>query len=97
MQEALMPTEGRPETHAKNFGENIESDLALEFLRGEENAGIESTRTMGQGDRPLSDQVATDPMRKTMDTDPMHGTLVIDEVERAEAPMLSIGEQLVWH
>ena len=50
-----MPTEGRPEPHAKNFGENIESDLALEFLRVVENAAVESARTMGQGDRPLSD------------------------------------------
>src|SRR6202166_1173911 len=47
MQEALMPTEGRPEAHAKNFGENIESDLALEFLRVVENAAVESARTMG--------------------------------------------------
>ncbi len=89
-----MPTEGRPEPHAKNFGENIESDLALEFLRVVENAAIESARTMGQGDRPLSDQVATESMRKTMDTVPMHGTIVIGEGERDEAPMLYIGEQL---
>ena len=63
-----MATQTRPEPHAKNFGENIESDLALEFLRVVENAAIESARTMGQGDRPLSDQVATEVMRKTMDT-----------------------------
>src|ERR1700731_4927232 len=74
MQEVLMPSEGRPEPHAKNFGENIESDLALEFLRVVENAAVESARTMGQGDRPLSDQAATESMRKTMDTVPMHGT-----------------------
>src|SRR6267154_1736353 len=89
-----MPTEGRPEPHAKNFGENIESDLALEFLRVVENAAIESARTMGQGDRPLSDQVATEAMRKTMDTVPMHGTIVIGEGERDDAPMLYIGEQV---
>src|SRR6266403_53092 len=89
-----MPTEGRPEPHAKNFGENIESDLALEFLRVVENAAIESARTMGQGDRPLSDQVATESMRKTMETVPMHGTIVIGEGERDEAPMLYIGEKV---
>jgi len=33
-------------------------------------------------------------MRKTMDTVPMHGTIVIGEGERDEAPMLYIGEQL---
>src|SRR5450631_3737132 len=89
-----MPTQSRPEPHAKNFGENIESDLALEFLRVVENAAIESARTMGQGDRPLSDQVATEAMRKTMDTVPMHGTIVIGEGERDDAPMLYIGEQV---
>src|SRR5712672_3137068 len=89
-----MPTEGRPEPHAKNFGENIESDLALEFLRVVENAAVESARTMGQGDRPLSDQAATESIRKTMDTVPMHGTIVIGEGERDDAPMLYIGEQV---
>src|SRR6202046_2156706 len=49
---------------------------------------------MGQGDRPLSDQVATESMRKTMDTVPMHGTIVIGEGERDDAPMLYIGEQV---
>src|SRR5271167_3484056 len=89
-----MATQTRPEPHAKNFGENIESDLALEFLRVVENAAIESARTMGQGDRPYSDEVATEAMRKTMDTVPMHGTIVIGEGERDEAPMLYIGEQV---
>src|SRR5450755_3833277 len=89
-----MATQTRPEPHAKNFGENIESDLALEFLRVVENAAIESARTMGQGDRPLSDQVATEAMRKTMDTVPMRGTIVIGEGERDDAPMLYIGEQV---
>jgi len=37
-----------PEAQAKNFGENLESDLALEFLRVVENAAIESARTMGR-------------------------------------------------
>jgi fructose-1,6-bisphosphatase II len=89
-----MVTQVRPVPQSKNFGENIESDLALEFLRVVENAAIESARTMGQGDRPLSDQMATEAMRKTMDTVPMHGTIVIGEGERDDAPMLYIGEQV---
>jgi len=89
-----MPTQARPEPHAKSFGENIESDLAMEFLRVVEQAAIASARTMGQGDRPLSDQVATESMRKTMDTVPMRGTIVIGEGERDDAPMLYIGEQV---
>src|SRR5664279_6141761 len=92
----MMPTQTqtRPEPHAKSFGENMESDLALEFLRVVENAAIASARTMGQGDRPLSDQVATETMRKVMDTIPMRGTIVIGEGERDEAPMLYIGEKV---
>ena len=89
-----MTSQSRSEARSKNFGENIESDLALEFLRVVENAAIESARTMGQGDRPLSDQMATESMRKTMDTVPMHGTIVIGEGERDAAPMLYIGEQV---
>ena len=89
-----MPSQNRPEPHAKSFGENLESDLALEFLRIVENAAIASARTMGQGDRQLADKVATESMRQTMDTVPMRGTIVIGEGERDEAPMLYIGEQV---
>ena len=89
-----MPTQVRPEPHARSFGENIESDLALEFLRVVEKAAIASAHTMGQGERRLSDQVATEAMRATMDTVPMRGTIVIGEGERDEAPMLFIGEQV---
>jgi fructose-1,6-bisphosphatase class II len=91
-----MPVEVKPQAKAvaKSFGKNIESDLALEFLRVVENAAIASARTMGQGARKLSDQVATEAMRNTMDTVPMRGSIVIGEGERDEAPMLYIGEQV---
>ena len=87
-----MGTQTRPEGKARSFGENIESDLASRFLRVVEVAAIASARTMGQGERKLSDQVATEAMRRTMDTIPMRGTIVIGEGERDEAPMLYIGE-----
>ncbi len=87
-----------PDTHhkaiAKSYGQNIETDLALEFVRVVENAAIESARTMGMGDSPLADKVAVESMRATMDTIPMHGTIVIGEGERDEAPMLFIGEHV---
>lgn len=93
-----MATQIRPEAivakKAKGFGVNIESDLALEFVRVVENAAIASARTMGEGDRHLSDHVATEAMRHTMDTVPMKGTIVIGEGERDEAPMLYIGEEV---
>jgi fructose-1,6-bisphosphatase II len=89
-----MATDVRTPGVAKSFGENIESDLAVEFLRVVEKAAIASARTMGQGDRKLADQVATETMRTTMDKVPMRGTIVIGEGERDEAPMLYIGEKV---
>ena len=89
-----MATDTRAEAKVKSFGENMESDLALEFLRVVEKAAIASARTMGQGDRPLADQVATEVMRQTMDSVPMRGNIVIGEGERDEAPMLYIGEKV---
>src|SRR5512142_2091464 len=87
-------TQLRAAAKAKSYGVNIETDLALEFLRVVENAAIASAKTMGQGERKYSDQVATEAMRKTMDSVPMKGTIVIGEGERDEAPMLYIGEQV---
>jgi fructose-1,6-bisphosphatase II len=89
-----MTTHTRAEAKVKSFGVNLESDLALEFLRVVEKAAIASARTMGTGDRPLADQVATEAMRQTMDTVPMRGNIVIGEGERDEAPMLYIGEKV---
>src|ERR1700676_1840702 len=89
-----MGTHARPEGKARIFGENIESDLASRFLRVVEVAAIASARTMGQGERKLSDQVATEAMRRTMDTIPMRGTIVIGEGEGDKAPMLYIGEKV---
>jgi fructose-1,6-bisphosphatase class II len=89
-----MNTQTKNGAKAKSFGENLETDLALEFIRVVENAAIASARTMGQGERKLSDHVATEAMRHTMDTVPMDGTIVIGEGERDEAPMLYIGEKV---
>jgi fructose-1,6-bisphosphatase II len=89
-----MSTEVRTEIKARSFGENIESDLAPKFSRVVENAAVACARTMGRGDRELSDKVATESMRMTMDSIPMRGTIVIGEGERDEAPMLYIGEKL---
>ena len=89
-----MATEVRPEIRARSFGENIESDLAPKFIRVVENAAIASARTMGRGERELSDKVAVESMRSTMDSIPMHGTIVIGEGERDQAPMLYIGEKV---
>jgi fructose-1,6-bisphosphatase II len=89
-----MATDTRVEIKARSFGENIESDLAPKFIRVVENAAIASARTMGRGERELSDKVATESMRSTMDSIPMRGTIVIGEGERDKAPMLYIGERV---
>jgi len=72
----------------------LESDLSAQFLSVVENAAIDSAHTMGRDDRRLSDQVATEAMRHTMDSIPMRGRIVIGEGERDEAPMLYIGEKV---
>lgn len=77
-----------------SFEKNLETDLALEFLRVVEEAAIASAQTMGQGERKQADQMATEAMRRVMDSVPMDGTIVIGEGERDEAPMLYIGEKV---
>src|SRR5256885_11897330 len=72
----------------------LEFELALELVRVVEEAAIASAKTMGMGERKYSDQVATEAMRRTMDTVPMRGRIVIGEGERDEAPMLYIGEEV---
>jgi fructose-1,6-bisphosphatase class II len=76
-----------------NEAETVES-LSRHFLRVCEKAAVACARTMGQGDRRHSDHVATEEMRKEMDSIPMRGTVVIGEGERDEAPMLYIGEKV---
>jgi fructose-1,6-bisphosphatase II len=72
----------------------MDKSLSLEFLRVVESAAIACARTMGQGDRHKSDQVAVEAMRQEMDSVGMDGTIVIGEGERDEAPMLYIGEKV---
>ena len=72
----------------------MEIELSLEFVRVVEEAAIECARTMGQGERQLSDHVAVQAMRKVLDTLPVAGTVVIGEGERDQAPMLFIGEKV---
>lgn len=65
-----------------------------EFMRVTEKAAVASARTMGQGDRHGSDQVATEAMREELNKLEMAGRVVIGEGERDEAPMLYVGEEV---
>ncbi len=73
---------------------SLENLLSREFLRVVEDAAIAAARTMGQGDRKLSDRVAVEAMRCALDGLAIRGTVVIGEGERDEAPMLYIGEKV---
>src|SRR6188474_736950 len=72
----------------------MEKLLALEMAYVTEAAAIASARLMGRGDRMEADRLATEAMRTAMDEIEMHGTIVIGEGERDEAPMLYIGEKV---
>ena len=73
---------------------DLERDLALHLVRVAEEAAVASARTMGKGDRKLSDHAAVQAMREAFETVPIAGNIVIGEGERDEAPMLYIGERV---
>ncbi|MEW6735196.1 MAG: class II fructose-bisphosphatase [Acidobacteriota bacterium] len=69
-------------------------ELSLDFLHVVEAAAIACARTMGQGKRKYSDQVAVEAMRESLRSVPIRGEVVIGEGERDKAPMLYIGERV---
>ena len=72
----------------------LERNLALELVRVTEAAAMAAARTMGLGDKDLTDQAAVDAMRKMLGEVDMDGVVVIGEGEKDEAPMLYIGEAI---
>ncbi|CAN5207391.1 class II fructose-bisphosphatase [soil metagenome] len=68
--------------------------LTLELVRVTERAAVAAARLRGRGDEMAADQAAVDAMRKELNRLPIHGTVVIGEGERDEAPMLFIGEEV---
>ncbi|HUQ92555.1 MAG TPA: class II fructose-bisphosphatase [Bryobacteraceae bacterium] len=72
----------------------FEANLALELVQVVEEAAIASARTMGEGERDKSDQVAVQAMRSAFERIPFAGNIVIGEGERDKAPMLYIGERV---
>ena len=69
-------------------------NLALELVRATEAAAMAAGRWVGRGDKNAADQAAVDAMRHILNTVSMHGTVVIGEGEKDEAPMLYNGECL---
>ena len=83
-----------PDSPPSRPAQGIEHNLAFDLVRVVEEAAVASARTMGQGDRPASDQAAVQAMRHAFESVPIRGTIVIGEGERDEAPMLYIGERV---
>ena len=69
-------------------------NLALELVRVTEAAALAAGRWIGRGDKIAADAAAVDAMRLMIDTVSMHGTVVIGEGEKDEAPMLFNGEEV---
>ena len=69
-------------------------NLAMELVRVTESAALAAGRWIGHGDKLAADGAAVDAMRLMIDSVSMHGTVVIGEGEKDEAPMLYNGEQI---
>ncbi len=69
-------------------------NLAMELARVTEAAALAAGRWIGHGDKNAADAAAVDAMRLMVDTVSMHGTVVIGEGEKDEAPMLYNGEEV---
>lgn len=72
----------------------MDRNLALEFVRVTEAAAMAAVKWMGRGDKKAADQAAVDAMRRQFSDIDFHGTIVIGEGEKDEAPELYIGEEL---
>src|SRR2546430_3274676 len=72
----------------------LERVLSLEIVRVTERAAVSAARLRGRGNEKAADQAAVDAMRRELNKLPIHGTVVIGEGERDEAPMLFIGEEV---
>ena len=69
-------------------------NLAMELVRVTEAAALAAGRWIGHGDKLAADGAAVDAMRLMIDSVSMHGTVVIGEGEKDEAPMLFNGEEV---
>ena len=72
----------------------LERVLSLEIVRVTERAAVSAARLRGRGNEKAADQAAVHAMRRELNKLPIHGTVVIGEGERDEAPMLFIGEDV---
>ena len=81
-------------TDYEKTGAVLDRILTLELVRVTERAAVAAARFRGRGDEKAADQAAVDAMRQELNQISIHGTVVIGEGERDEAPMLYIGEEV---
>jgi fructose-1,6-bisphosphatase II len=74
--------------------ERPDRNLAMELVRVTEAAALAAGRWIGRGDKNAADAAAVDAMRMMIDSVSMHGTVVIGEGEKDQAPMLFNGEEV---
>ncbi|MBU8919522.1 class II fructose-bisphosphatase [Bacillus sp. FJAT-29953] len=72
----------------------MDRNLSMELVRVTEAAALAAGRWLGRGKKEEADAAATQAMRNMFNSIQMKGTVVIEEGEMDEAPMLYIGEQL---
>ena len=72
----------------------MQRHLSMEMVRVTEAAALASAKLMGRGDEKAADAAAVEAMREEFNYVDIHGTVVIGEGERDEAPMLFIGEEV---
>jgi fructose-1,6-bisphosphatase II len=91
----MAPTPARrPEEGQMTTNPRPDRNLAMELVRVTEAASLAAGRWIGRGDKNAADKAAVDAMRLMIDTVSMHGTVVIGEGEKDEAPMLYNGEEV---
>lgn len=79
---------------SQKFSNSLDRILTLEIVRVTERTAMAAARQRGHGDEHAADQAAVDAMRAELNQLPVHGTIMIGEGERDEAPMLYIGEEV---
>jgi fructose-1,6-bisphosphatase II len=83
-----IPADLEPDSRAPD------RNLALDLVRVTEAAAMAAGRWVGRGDKNGADGVAVNAMRALINTVQMHGTVVIGEGEKDNAPMLYNGESV---
>src|SRR4030088_1306374 len=94
MSASKRETSSMPATITVQAHHALERILSLEIVRVTERAAVSAARLRGRGNEKQADQAAVDAMRRELNKLPIHGTVVIGEGERDEAPMLFIGEEV---